>query len=162
MSPQECMENALWPKELAPSARVQLVVKLRAVETVLMEAPVIRDEPNHNRFVMTIADGEAFAIYRRVEKALVISHTEVPRAAAESARSLLARYSIMPANTEIGSFPPARSSPIGQGAILSTRTSWFTLTRVIEVQAAPSTSNAPSYFANSSDLSSVGIIASLA
>ena len=81
MSPQECMENALWPKELAPSARVRLVVKLRAVETVLMEAPVIRDEPNHNRCVMTIADGEAFAIYRRIEKALVISHTEVPRAA---------------------------------------------------------------------------------
>lgn len=85
-----------------------------------------------------------------------------PRAAAESARSLLGRYSIMPANTEIGSFPPARSSPIGQGAILSTRTFWFTLTRAIEVQAAPSTSNAPSYFANSSDLLSAGIIARLA
>jgi predicted GNAT family acetyltransferase len=40
----------------------------------------VRDEPEHNRFVMDVPDGEAFATYRRIDDSLVISHTEVPRA----------------------------------------------------------------------------------
>jgi len=40
----------------------------------------VRDEPEHNRFVMDVPGREAFAIYRRIENHLVISHTEVPRA----------------------------------------------------------------------------------
>jgi len=44
-----------------------------------MDRPVIRDEPDRNRFVMDVPGGEAFATYRRVDDYLVISHTEVPR-----------------------------------------------------------------------------------
>jgi predicted GNAT family acetyltransferase len=47
---------------------------------VPMEPPVVRDEPQRNRFVLNLAEGEAFATYRRVDDYLIISHTEVPRA----------------------------------------------------------------------------------
>jgi predicted GNAT family acetyltransferase len=45
-----------------------------------METPVMRDDAQRNRFVMAVPEGEAFAIYRRIEGALVVSHTEVPPA----------------------------------------------------------------------------------
>lgn len=43
-----------------------------------METPVIRDEPQNNRFVMAVPGGEAFATYRRLDNYLIVSHTEVP------------------------------------------------------------------------------------
>jgi len=43
-----------------------------------METPVVRDEPNVNRFVMAVPGGEAFATYRRLDDYLIVSHTEVP------------------------------------------------------------------------------------
>lgn len=42
--------------------------------------PKIHDDAAHSRFVMTVPGGEAFAVYRRVDDYLVISHTEIPRA----------------------------------------------------------------------------------
>ena len=41
-------------------------------------APSIRDDSEHNRLVMRVPGGEAFAAYRRANGYLVISHTEVP------------------------------------------------------------------------------------
>ncbi|MGO4670121.1 GNAT family N-acetyltransferase [Bosea sp. 2RAB26] len=42
--------------------------------------PSIRDEPGHNRLVMDVPGGQAFATYRRIDGYLVVSHTEVPPA----------------------------------------------------------------------------------
>ncbi len=49
-------------------------------DTAPNSAPQLRDDAAHSRFVMAVPGGEAFAIYRRVDGYLVISHTEVPRA----------------------------------------------------------------------------------
>ncbi|TQI72334.1 hypothetical protein FHT98_0034 [Bosea sp. AK1] len=38
------------------------------------------DRPAANRFVMSFPGGEAFAVYRKLDDYLVISHTEVPAA----------------------------------------------------------------------------------
>ncbi len=40
----------------------------------------IVDHPAKNRFVMSFPRGEAFAVYRRLNDYLVVSHTEVPAA----------------------------------------------------------------------------------
>ncbi|WP_210188681.1 GNAT family N-acetyltransferase [Bosea sp. TND4EK4] len=40
----------------------------------------LRDDPASNRFVLETDGGEAFAVYRRIDGRLVISHTEVPAA----------------------------------------------------------------------------------
>ena len=50
-----------------------------------MQAPeqsqwTIADHAADNRFVMSFPGGEAFAIYRKLDDQLVISHTEVPAA----------------------------------------------------------------------------------
>lgn len=45
-----------------------------------METPIIREDPQRNRFVMAVPGGEAFATYRRLDDYLVVSHTEVPSA----------------------------------------------------------------------------------
>lgn len=50
------------------------------IDTVRATAPRIHDDAARSRFVMAVPGGEAFAIYRRVDGYLVISHTEVPRA----------------------------------------------------------------------------------
>lgn len=39
----------------------------------------LRDDVAGNRLVLEAAGGEAFAVYRRIDGLLVISHTEVPR-----------------------------------------------------------------------------------
>lgn len=39
---------------------------------------VITDHPAANRFVMSFPGGEAFAVYRKLDDYLVVSHTEVP------------------------------------------------------------------------------------
>lgn len=49
-------------------------------DAVPTSVPRIHDDAAHNRFVMAVPAGEAFAIYRRIDGYLVISHTEVPRA----------------------------------------------------------------------------------
>jgi len=38
----------------------------------------IADHPAENRFVMSFSGGAAFAIYRRLDDYLIVSHTEVP------------------------------------------------------------------------------------
>ncbi len=40
----------------------------------------IADHPAANRFVMSFPGGEAFAVYRKLDDYLVVSHTEVPSA----------------------------------------------------------------------------------
>ncbi len=40
----------------------------------------LRDDVAGNRLVLETAGGEAFAVYRRIDGLLVISHTEVPPA----------------------------------------------------------------------------------
>jgi len=40
----------------------------------------IVDRPADNRFTMSFPGGEAFAVYRRLDDYLVVSHTEVPAA----------------------------------------------------------------------------------
>ncbi|MGX5735130.1 GNAT family N-acetyltransferase [Bosea thiooxidans] len=50
------------------------------IDTARAGPPRIHDDAERNRFVMAVPGGEAFAIYRRVDGYLVISHTEVPRA----------------------------------------------------------------------------------
>ncbi|WP_038358055.1 GNAT family N-acetyltransferase [Bosea sp. UNC402CLCol] len=40
--------------------------------------PSIRDDAEHNRFVMAVPGGEACATYRRLDDYLIVSHTEVP------------------------------------------------------------------------------------
>lgn len=38
----------------------------------------VSDRPAANRFVMSFPGGEAFAVYRKLDDYLVVSHTEVP------------------------------------------------------------------------------------
>lgn len=38
----------------------------------------LRDDADSNRLVLPVDGGEAFAVYRRIDGRLVISHTEVP------------------------------------------------------------------------------------
>ncbi|RYE34688.1 MAG: N-acetyltransferase [Hyphomicrobiales bacterium] len=40
----------------------------------------VADHPAANRFVMSFACGEAFAVYRRLDDVLTVSHTEVSSA----------------------------------------------------------------------------------
>jgi predicted GNAT family acetyltransferase len=43
-------------------------------------ADTVRDNPERNRFELTTPAGTAFASYRRDDTAVMILHTEVPRA----------------------------------------------------------------------------------
>ncbi|WP_306225541.1 GNAT family N-acetyltransferase [Bosea beijingensis] len=40
----------------------------------------VADRPAANRFVMSFPGGEAFAVYRKLDAYIVVSHTEVPAA----------------------------------------------------------------------------------
>jgi predicted GNAT family acetyltransferase len=40
----------------------------------------VADHPAENRIVMSFPGGEAFAVYRKLDDYLVVSHTEVPAA----------------------------------------------------------------------------------
>ncbi|MGO4175758.1 GNAT family N-acetyltransferase [Bosea sp. TAF32] len=66
--------------ELRSAAGVQPAHRIIQERPMPTKPPSIRDDPEHNRFVMAVPAGEAFATYRRLDDYLVVSHTEVPSA----------------------------------------------------------------------------------
>lgn len=65
-----------------PIWRGPVVGLMPATKLTVMSSPpaAIRDNPDRNRFEMDVPGGPAFARYRREGSALMILHTEVPRA----------------------------------------------------------------------------------